>query len=501
MDSVVIPSLLQSRLDGLKNSWSAQQPFFIEVGKDAVPIASLRSLDVGLSLKKTQSSASNPNLLLLMSQEHLAQFTQNSSFTLLSENEPPRSDLKSLSKRSSILVTTPNRAIDHLRRENLSLKKTKLVIVAYDLKREEEESSSQRDVRAKAFLDDCRFIFTKLNQATGIELYLNSLSHLMRDINDFSGKSFVLSLDEWEKIDYKISLVSADTMAAKNITNILYGLNSEPYFVIHETKRKWETLSKRMHLEIPPIVASGEGFENLDSIDLKTKNQIHTIVTINLNLEQLLKTIRHLNELKQPFQNLVAIVKPAQVHLITRSKEKLLMNTEIKPELDSNEILAGKIQMLAAKLTVDSNPEELEELKKAIRKNVPFLRRGYFSAYLLRELLNTTEKRGRRTTAPTNVTPKTTPANKPNQRGIEIPPGSRTLYLNIGKMRRLYAKEISQIFQDKLNINRQDIYAIRVHDKYSFITLSQENADKAIEKLNGIEIRGRVASVSYSNKE
>ena len=47
-------------------------------------------------------------------------------------------------------------------------------------------------------------------------------------------------------------------------------------------------------------------------------------------------------------------------------------------------------------------------------------------------------------------------------------------------MRRLYAKEISQIFQDKLNINRQDIYAIRVHDKYSFITLSQENADKAL---------------------
>ena len=89
MDSVVIPSLLQSRLDGLKNSWSAQQPFFIEVGKNAVPIASLRSLNVGQSLKKTQSPASNPNLLLLMSQEHLAQFTQNSSFTLLSEMNHP----------------------------------------------------------------------------------------------------------------------------------------------------------------------------------------------------------------------------------------------------------------------------------------------------------------------------------------------------------------------------------------------------------------------------
>jgi phosphate uptake regulator len=68
-------------------------------------------------------------------------------------------------------------------------------------------------------------------------------------------------------------------------------------------------------------------------------------------------------------------------------------------------------------------------------------------------------------------------------------------------MRRLYAKELSQIFQDKLEIGKDDIYSIRIHDKYSFVTLSQENAEKAIEKMNGMEIRGRVAVISYSNRE
>jgi hypothetical protein len=68
-------------------------------------------------------------------------------------------------------------------------------------------------------------------------------------------------------------------------------------------------------------------------------------------------------------------------------------------------------------------------------------------------------------------------------------------------MRRLYAKELSQILQDNLGISREDIYSLRIHDKYSFITLSQENADKAIEKLNGMDIRGRTASITYSNKE
>lgn len=196
------------------------------------------------------------------------------------------------------------------------------------------------------------------------------------------------------------------------------------------------------------------------------------------------------------------------------------MNKELTSTPETAEVLAGKIQMLVAKLNIDSNPEELETLKKIIKKNVPFHRRGYFSAYILRELLASGDKKpatrqkqsvaekGNNGASPAAERPakakRTTENRKPEEKEQEaqvIPEGARTLYLNIGKMRRLYAKELSQILQDNLEITREDIYSVRVHDKYSFITLSQENADKAIEKLNGMEIRGRVASVSYSNKE
>jgi hypothetical protein len=68
-------------------------------------------------------------------------------------------------------------------------------------------------------------------------------------------------------------------------------------------------------------------------------------------------------------------------------------------------------------------------------------------------------------------------------------------------MRRLYAKELSQIFQDQLGIKKEELYSIRVHDKYSFITLPEAYAEKAIEKMNGLDIRGRTATISYSNKE
>jgi hypothetical protein len=36
------------------------------------------------------------------------------------------------------------------------------------------------------------------------------------------------------------------------------------------------------------------------------------------------------------------------------------MNNENKPVPETGEVLAGKIQMLVAKLNIDSNPEELE---------------------------------------------------------------------------------------------------------------------------------------------
>ena len=70
----------------------------------------------------------------------------------------------------------------------------------------------------------------------------------------------------------------------------------------------------------------------------------------------------------------------------------------------------------------------------------------------------------------------------------------------IGKMKHLYAKNLSILLQKELGITRDDIYSLRVHDKYSFITMSEENCDKAIEKINGMDINGRTAQINYSTK-
>jgi hypothetical protein len=185
----------------------------------------------------------------------------------------------------------------------------------------------------------------------------------------------------------------------------------------------------------------------------------------------------------------------------------MLMSKENKSKLDED-LVVGTIHVLSGKTKADPNPDELETLKKMIKKNVPFLLRGYFTAYLLREILqaNTPRRSTRSTPQPrTKVAePATKQPPKQQPKGRQeraLPEGARTLYLNIGKMKRLYTKELSQILQDALSIEREDIYSIRIHDKYSFISMSEENCEKAIEKINGMDIKGRTASITYSNKE
>ena len=168
-------------------------------------------------------------------------------------------------------------------------------------------------------------------------------------------------------------------------------------------------------------------------------------------------------------------------------------------------LMEVRIREIVSKIKNDSSsgPEELEEIKKIIRKNVPFLMRSAFSAYLVREVLNSGyKKKERREERKTfskererSASPEKTESQEKTEEKKAIPEGAKTIYINVGKMKHLYAKNLSILIQNELGITRSDIYSIRIHDKYSFVTMSEENCVKAIEKLNGKEINGRVAEV------
>lgn len=181
------------------------------------------------------------------------------------------------------------------------------------------------------------------------------------------------------------------------------------------------------------------------------------------------------------------------------------------------EALKQKISEIMDIINSCSDPDELESIKKIVKQNVPFTRRGYFAAMVLKMLMEKPQRRERpqrenksdrfekksaerrnNDNAPSHVSDShETPQAKPER---VIPEGAKTLYLNVGKMKHLYAKNLSILLQKELGITRDDIYSLRVHDKYSFITMSEENCNKAIEKINGMDINGRTAQINFSTK-
>ena len=186
------------------------------------------------------------------------------------------------------------------------------------------------------------------------------------------------------------------------------------------------------------------------------------------------------------------------------------------------ESLSAKIQEVLAAINSCTEPEEIESIRKLIKKNVPFTRRGYFAAMVLKMTMEKPQRKERRERperaerservekAERKIQEKK--AAQASQEGegqsgeapqkVErvLPEDAKTLYLNVGKMKHLYAKNLSILLQKELGITREDIYFLRVHDKYSFITMSEENCNKAIEKLNGKDINGRTAQINFSTK-
>lgn len=205
----------------------------------------------------------------------------------------------------------------------------------------------------------------------------------------------------------------------------------------------------------------------------------------------------------------------------------------------SEDVLIARIGQLVEAIRSDGSPEELERIKKLIRRNVPFTLRGYFSSYLLRELMKTPQARDghrerkdvraeRQERKPREVRPErpvreqkaeepvrrereerrpmqAKPQDKTQQpkekRMREIPEGARTLYINLGKANHVYARDLISLITAEGTVSKEGIYLIRIHDKYSFITLSEEDCQDVIARLNGTTVKGRLVQVNISNKD
>jgi hypothetical protein len=90
---------------------------------------------------------------------------------------------------------------------------------------------------------------------------------------------------------------------------------------------------------------------------------------------------------------------------------------------------------------------------------------------------------------------------RPRHPRVEIPAEDAiSIFISIGKNRRVYPRDLVGILIAIAGLDRERIGDIKVLANYSFVQLYKDDAQQAIEKLNGYDYRGRKLAVSYSRQ-
>ncbi len=172
--------------------------------------------------------------------------------------------------------------------------------------------------------------------------------------------------------------------------------------------------------------------------------------------------------------------------IISMDEEHSQENAEMKrSEASVNpEEVEIRIQNFIKTIIEDEDPNVLDEYRKLFKKHTPFSKRGYLSAYLLKAACGGSGVPYK----------KSVPASR------AADPDKTTLFISVGKNRRVFPKDLARLVQSRLDLEQSDVGAIKVLDSYSFMDISKEHAERAIEMLNGEDFKGRKLTVNHAKK-
>jgi len=266
--------------------------------------------------------------------------------------------------------------------------------------------------------------------------------------------------------NFKTSLIAlgSDNNPSRDIPKF----NKNPSIIVGNTSRIIDHIRRNniipeyietLVIEVPEISSQRDFEQNVSFITskLNRKTQIQIYV----------KKIDQIRELDK-------ILNHPKLLLYT-DREKLGIITQGDSAVDK-EKLEQQIETIIQ--DIKANPDDLVEYKKLFKKKVPFFLRAYFTAKLLQGIESSSNKPGRR-----------------------VPPGNmKTLFVSIGRRRRVHPRDLMKLFQKALDIKSTEIGPIKVLDNYSFIDLNEKLSTKAVEQMNGMEYRGRKISVDFAKK-
>jgi ATP-dependent RNA helicase DeaD len=469
----------------------------------------------------------------------------------LGEIEDARREQRRLEKGANIVVGTTERVIDHIRRGGIELDGLETIVV--------EEPAG--DPRAD-FTKDVQFIFAKITDRRQTLLFSRSplaeegeLVGLLRhpvvlEAGDAQGAPVVGEGHRFVQVDA--------ASRTETLERVFFGFRISSALVYHsprtDSRRIADALTSRglRVSELPSGAGSGPSGSRAQSsrrlvLAAFSRHDLDVLLVApspgaqpGADLEDLVPSHVVFFDLPAGSSRVPGVRKGAKVVvLVDGGQEKELKKlqeaigvTMSKGEIPGDdEVLAGAIDKFLSRMKAD-DPSELTRLRNQIRRQVPLFARPFFMASLLKTLLPggaampraargpvaETGRGSRPSAEAARVQRAAVPAEAPKAprgrfgrsieasgrpaRGAESQRGEFTqLFVSIGRNRRVYARDLTALFTESLQLAAGEIGDVRVFEKYSFVDIAPSRAGEAITKLSGSELKGRTITVNYAKKK
>jgi len=475
-------------------------------------------------VQRKRGTDSSPEIIVLMEPQELETIEhylspletgkQNCrSHAVLDDNGNARRDLRPLSEHPDVLISTPSRIIDHLRRENISLNAVHTIAIvrpaSYDDSAEGDDGdgseSADSSGELESFDHDVLFIISKISRRPRICLFTENNSEI-NNLQDILRHPRIIRREEWNISKQQFKTLTADTLTPQTVLDAVCGSMYEHGIIIcadesgkTELKNQFDQhfINFDFHIvtDREPILQTFDGpvpvivYGIPDIDDREASSSLRSQPGQSLNPLNPGSNLLSLLGTQRASEFLFIFARSSQSRF-TKLQEITVMDRTQETNQTPEEIFAGKIKLLAEQVRQDKNPEELSRIKKLMKKNVPFHLRSYLFAYLLREAVGNIE-------APDAAAV----GNREKKQSREPNPDETTLFISIGKKRRVYPKDLARLFKSNAGIDDSDIGSIRVLDNYSFMSISKAKAHEAINKLDGTKYRGRTITVNFAKKK
>jgi hypothetical protein len=251
---------------------------------------------------------------------------------------------------------------------------------------------------------------------------------------------------------------------------------------------------------------------------------------------------------------IVVLSAEGQEKELERFQEAMAVTLQPADVPGKEEVLGGAIARIVESIRSEADPKELARLRATIRRRVPFFMRSWFAAWLLQAHLPFEPAAGAAQSPPPQgrqpqarvqqgrppqgrqpqgraqperqplgrqpqgraqperqplgrqpqgrAQPERQPqARQPVQRPEAGKPGFTQLFVSIGRNRKVFARDLEELFTSTLALFPGEVSDVRVFDKYSFVDIASARAPDAIAKLSGTAVKGRTITVNYAKKK